>query len=296
MKTIKQIAWATDLHLDFLPRDERNAYIADLASLPIDLLLLGGDTINGMLLDECFSEMARHLPFKICFVLGNHDYYGSSIAKVQAWAKEITHASDNVFWMPEKGMVELNPSTVLIGHDGWADGRLGDFANSKVVLNDYFYIHELKGLDKKHRLEVINHLGDEAAHHVSRWLPKVLKNYQQVIFLTHIPPFYQVCRHSHTIDKDEHLPFLTCKAVGDVLLSEMKHHPHQQMLVLSGHTHRNRVRHILPNLTIVSGGADYGEPKIQKIWSGAMDGFSFSEEIPLHPLTPARLEFVKKRA
>ncbi|MBF0613041.1 MAG: phosphoesterase [Magnetococcales bacterium] len=249
-----------------------------------------------MLLDECFGEMARCLPFKICFVLGNHDYYGSSIAKVKGWAKEITHASDNLFWMPEMGMLELNPSTVLIGHDGWADGRLGDYANSMVILNDYFHISELKGLDKKHRLEVIHQLGDEAAHFVAHWLNKVLKTYQQVIFLTHVPPFHHVCRHSHNIAKDDHLPFLTCKAVGDVLLSVMKHHAQHKILVLSGHTHRNSVRHILPNLTIVTGGADYGTPKVQKIWSGEMDGFSFSEEIPMLPLTSAKLEFIKKRA
>ena len=34
----------------------------------------------------------------------------------------------------------LTKDTCLIGHDGWADGRLGDFSGSKVLLNDYVEI------------------------------------------------------------------------------------------------------------------------------------------------------------
>ena len=46
-------------------------------------------------------------------------------------------------------MVELTPEIGLSGHDCWADGRLGDYANSAVMLHDYFLIKELAGLDSQ---------------------------------------------------------------------------------------------------------------------------------------------------
>ena len=40
------------------------------------------------------------------------------------------------------GAVELHKTTI-VGHDGWYDGRLGDYDSSEVILNDHLLIAEL---------------------------------------------------------------------------------------------------------------------------------------------------------
>ena len=49
--------------------------------------------------------------------------------------------------------MELTKDAALVGVDGWADGRLGDYARSTVMLNDYLLIENIAGLDKARRLQ-----------------------------------------------------------------------------------------------------------------------------------------------
>ena len=57
---------------------------------------------------------------------------------------ETIGGSQKMVYLSQAGVVELTPSTALVGHDGWADARLGDFDHSDVVLNDYVLIDELR--------------------------------------------------------------------------------------------------------------------------------------------------------
>ncbi len=41
-------------------------------------------------------------------------------------------------------MVQLNKDTLLLGKDSWADGHYGNYANSRVMLNDSRMIQELR--------------------------------------------------------------------------------------------------------------------------------------------------------
>lgn len=83
----------------------------------------------------------------------------------------------------------------MIGHDGRADGRLGDYARSQVLLSDYRLIEELAGLDKEARRARLHAFGEEAAAHLRALLPEALRRFRRVIVLTHVPPFREACRH-----------------------------------------------------------------------------------------------------
>jgi hypothetical protein len=78
-------------------------------------------------------------------------------------------ASENLVYLSQTNVVELTPSTALVGHDGWADARLGDFDGSDVILNDFMLIDELRcwkdhhTLDKPALRQALQALGDEAA-------------------------------------------------------------------------------------------------------------------------------------
>ena len=134
-------------------------------------------------------------------------------------------------------MVPIGDDTSLVGHDSWADGRLGDYWRSAVVLNDFRLIEEFLSRGKHERLELLQTLADEAAVYFERVLPEAFARSQSVVLLTHAPPFRQACRHEREISVDDFLPFFATKVVGDVLISVMESHPDCHLRVFCGHTH-----------------------------------------------------------
>lgn len=62
--------------------------------------------------------------------MGNHDYYRGQINKVREEMITLTKTEKLLYWLPASGMQILDKSTILVGQDGWADGRLGDYQNS----------------------------------------------------------------------------------------------------------------------------------------------------------------------
>jgi hypothetical protein len=181
--------------------------------------------------------------------------------------KEISGISSYLRWLPASGPIELAPGTGLVGHDGWADGRLGDYRRSPVLLNDYRLIDDFIGLDPLRRLALLNQLGDEAAEYFQRTLPEALGRWKRLIVLTHVPPFAEAAWHMGRRSDDNWLPHFSCRAVGDVLLETARSHTDCDIRVLCGHTHSGGEVDILPNLRITTGSARYGEPGIQAEWT-----------------------------
>ena len=96
-------------------------------------------------------------------------------------------------------------------------------------------------------------------------LPDALDRFQHVLVVTHVPPFRESCWHEGRISDNDWLPHFACKAVGDVLADEMKKHLGKQMTVICGHTHGAGEAQILPNLRVLTGGAEYGNPVKQRV-------------------------------
>jgi Icc-related predicted phosphoesterase len=261
---MQRLAWATDIHLNFVRGDVR-ALCEQLRSVSPDALVITGDISEAETLERELVALDRALWMPTFIVLGNHDFYGSSIRAVRAQVTGICRGSKWLRYLPVEGVVWLGGDTALVGHDGWADGRLGDFQNSKVVLNDYLMIADLEGLDQERRLERLHKLGDEAAAYFRRLLPQALDRYLNVIVATHVPPFREACFYEGKISDDDHLPHFACAAVGDALGAVMRSRPEQRMLVLCGHTHSRGSAQVLPNLLVKSGGAIYGQPALAEV-------------------------------
>jgi predicted phosphodiesterase len=259
------IAWLTDIHLEFLEPDERRAFVDRLAESVPDIVLLGGDTGIATNFAAFLQIFEKRLACPIYFVLGNHDFYRGSIAEGRAAAERLTKSAPWLRWLPVQGIVEITKATGLIGHDSWADGRLGNGSASQVELNDYFLIKELTGLSRQRRFMELAKLGDQAAEYFRKLLPQACARFKNIILLTHVPPFREACWHEGKISDDEFLPHFACKAVGDVLVSVMTEHPECQLTVLCGHTHSSGVANILPNLSVNTGSAEYGRPRLQEL-------------------------------
>ena len=126
-----------------------------------------GDIAESHILGLALTALATLTERRIHFVLGNHDFYRGSVASTRRQVGYII--SDDLVYLSQAGIVELTPGTALVGHDEWADGRLGDLDGSDVILNDFLLIDELKHwrdtdtLDKPALRRALEALGDEAA-------------------------------------------------------------------------------------------------------------------------------------
>ena len=135
-----------------------------------------------------------------------------------------------------------------------------------MLLNDYLLIEELAGLNRRGRLDRLHQQGDAAATYFQSLLPLALGQYRRVIAAMHVPPFREACWHEGAISDDRMLPHFANKAVGDVLRGVMAAHPEHELLVLCGHTHSAGEVTVLPNLRVLTGGAAYGQPEVQRVF------------------------------
>ncbi len=263
---MQRVAWLTDIHLNFLGTQQIEAFLDSVLDYKPDALIIGGDTGEARSIVTFLQRIASHIKKPVYFVLGNHDFYFSSISQVRPAVELLSQTSPHLHWLSAAGVIELAPDTALVGHGGWSDGRCGDYEGSTVVLTDYVVIGELGGLNKFERLQKLNALGDEAAAHLRRVLPGALEKYPRVFVATHSPPFKEACWHQGKISDDDFLPHFVCQAMGDALLEIVPQYPDSDVTVLCGHTHGEGRAQVLDNLLVLTGGAEYGAPKVQQVF------------------------------
>ncbi len=189
-----RLAWATDIHLDHATESARRRFCQSVNERA-DTVVVTGDIAERHILGSALSALAEQTGQPVYFVLGNHDFYRGSVAATRRQMGYVVNDTPGLVYLSQAGVVELTPSTALVGHDGWADGRLGDLVGSDVILNDFLLIDELKhwrdhhALDKPALRQALQALGDEAAEYLRSVLAPAAKQYLKVIVATHVPPF-----------------------------------------------------------------------------------------------------------
>ncbi len=256
-----RIAWCTDIHLDHLSEKGRVRFAESLRDSTCDAVILTGDLSHAPVIRSHLAELALSLARPIWFVLGNHDFYEGSIEGVRRDVRELALRDPWLRYLPDAGAVPLDADTVLVGCDGFGDGRLGRVIETPIVLNDHLLIRELAGLPRSVLAARLAALGDQEATALSGLLAKTT-DARRVIVATHVPPFRESTWHEGAPSNDDWLPFFSCKAVGDVLRDHAEWHPQQSVVVLCGHTHSPGVAEMAPNLVVHTGAADYGRISI----------------------------------
>ena len=259
-----RVTWVTDPHLDFVPKEERDDFVALVAAEQPDALFLTGDIGRAKIILDCLGRFEKGLQCPTYFVLGNHDYYGSSISEVREKVQEFCRLRDKLVWLPAANVVELTKDICLIGHGGWGDAVAGNAWESPIVLNDWHYIRELAIFDKKERLTKLKKLGEEAASHLKKCIELAVRNYKQCLILTHVPPFREACWHNGEISDDDWAPHFTNVATGEILRQAALDNPAVAFTVFCGHTHSDGVARMEPNLLINTGDAVYRDPAVQE--------------------------------
>ena len=257
------LAWATDVHLNFLDEAKVAAYARRVAEVAPDAVLITGDIAEAHDLEPKLTVLDEVLARPIWFVLGNHDFYRGSIEQVRRLVVGLRERHPRLGWLPVCGVVPLGEGRALVGVDGWGDARLGRPESSRVWLNDFRLIADLQGLVGPPLWSKLRALGDAEAATLAPLLEQAAASHAEVVVATHVPPFREACWHEGKVSDDEWLPYFTCRAVGNVLLAAARARPEVTFTVYCGHTHGGGVSQLLPNLTVHTGGARYGTPEFQ---------------------------------
>jgi predicted phosphohydrolase len=269
-----RLVWATDIHLDHVDPDQAMGFLDAIKSKKGDGLLLGGDMSSAGNLAEDLTLIADTVDQPVYFVLGNHDFYGGSIAGTRRVTGNL--ASSGLNWLPSCGCLEIAPGVGLVGIGGWGDARNGNHENSAVMLTDYFVIAELKAVydtesgemtlrSQPALKEKLRALGRESAATLRPQLTEAAARFNQVIVLTHVPPFPEAAWHEGAPSADDWLPGFSCRAMGEELFRIAEEYPDSEFTVLCGHTHGDGVARILPNLVVHTQGAEYGQPGFKMV-------------------------------
>jgi len=260
-----KLAWATDIHFDHARIAAANIFMAAVKESDCDALVITGDISVAHLLEGHLGLLTT-IGKPVYFVLGNHDYCGSSIQYVQETTRKVAKKYKNLTWLTESKIVNLTEKSCLIGHDSWADGRFGNTTKWWVDMLEYRYTSDFMGLDHYGILRVLNRLGDEAALQLSIKAENATKKYDTIYVATHTPPFIEATWHMGLHSDNAHLPHFACKAVGEALVKVMKKHTDKKMIILCGHTHGGGHAEILPNLIVETGPAEYKSPVMGPIF------------------------------
>ncbi len=263
---MKRIIWLTDLHLNAAQPPLVDALLHQIKVENPEALLIAGDVADGTGFIKYLPRLAEQLTGPVYFVLGNHDFYGGSIATNRALADELARRHPQLIYLTTAtAPIALTPTTALIGHDGWSDGQSGDFLNSDVLLNDFVLIDELNGLPPTALLEKLRALGQEGANHLKQQLEMALQTHSHVIAVTHPPPTREGARYNGNTADDSWAPHFVSQAIGDTLAPVMLEHPEKQLTLYCGHAHHGAEVEILPNFHSTTGRTKVGIPRIQQV-------------------------------
>lgn len=252
----QRLAWATDVHLNFLDDEAVERFCTHVRASSPEALLLSGDISEAPHLRRHLDALDAGVGVPIHYVLGNHDYYKGSIEEVR---RRVGSAAGT--YLPTSDVVRIGEAA-LTGCDGWGDARLGDPEGTRLMLNDFIHIEELAGKLGVTLRATLRALGDREAEIATARLEEAVAVAEHVVFATHVPPFRGACWHDGAVSNDEWLPYFSCKAVGEVLERVAKAHPKHLFTVLCGHTHSAGEVQVLDNLVVRTGGAVYGKPEL----------------------------------
>lgn len=257
-----RLLWSTDIHLNFIYKPH---LFGEALAEEGDAVVITGDISEAPTLASDLSELEKGFKKPIYFVLGNHDYYKGSFDSVHKTVRNLKNP--NLTWL-RNNLIELNPSTALVGHEGWYDAQYGNPYDSNVTLYDWRIIKDLQNASfmRDTLLSKLQELGQKAATEAQIKLEEALQKYEKVIFATHVPPFDKACWHRGSLSDPDWMPWFTCKAMGYTLGQLANKYPSKELLVLCGHTHSPGEYQHAPNLKVLTGKSDYGNPQIAKIF------------------------------
>lgn len=259
-----RLAWLTDPHFDHVSFDRFERLAEQIRTQGVDGLLLTGDISQA---DDVLFQLQRlqaAIGTPIYYVLGNHDFYGGTIEQVRHAATMATHPG--LHYLSTSESITLGNCVGLVGDDGWGDATVGDYDRSPVRLADFRLIDDFRHTAQEQWRELLARLGRQSRERLLPKLRSAAERCSHVYVLTHVPPFREACWYEGQTTDDLWAPFFVCGAVGEALREAAALHRTTRFTVLCGHTHHGGIATIAENLTVVTGGTQYGSPAISDVF------------------------------
>lgn len=257
------MVWTTDLHLNSVPPRAWERWVRTISALKADGLVITGDISEGDDVVPQLQRIASEINLPIYFVLGNHDFYGSTF---QATRQNVIHAcraSSQLHYLTDLSALAVSAGTYLLGEDGWADGTVGNYEESTIHLNDFQRIGDFKACGQFAWKQKLKDIGSDSAKRLRNKLDQLAPDTHQVLILTHAPPFRDACWYEGKTTDDNWAPFFVAGQVGNALIEFSIQRPDCKVTVLCGHTHHAGIAKIADNLQVHTGAAVLGQPSIE---------------------------------
>lgn len=261
--TMSRIAWATDIHLDSAFPVMVDEFVTAIRESKATGLILTGDIANGDCVTTWVCDLQNRLGIPIYFVLGNHDVWGRRIEDVHREVAKI--CDDDIRWLNTSGAIALAPATVLVGGDGWYDGRAGSYYTSGFKINDMSTIIDFRRIGADSAKALMERLADTTTNRVARLAREAAEKYANVVIATHVPPFIRACRNRGQSTSNDALPYYCNYRMGEVLVDVAYEYPGTKFTILAGHTHGRGEYSPVENLVCRVGGAEYMRPELQAV-------------------------------
>jgi len=283
MTTKFRLGWITDPHLDFVHIEGLRSLYGKINNQDIDALVITGDIAEGPTIDAYMRFLTQSVKAPVFFVLGNHDYFGSTFTGVRVnmvanWSNFNEHGKQLVkhtgTWLPgatpnngPNSFVQLTSDVALCGHDGWYDGLYADWFKSEVIMPDYRCITDLKLLPRQDLFDKLQELAKESADYAEKVLPLAFDaGNSHVFFATHVPTFPENSVYNGMISDNHWMPHFSNKHLGDALLKIMASYPEKKLTILQGHSHGKTQFHPKPNIVSHTGFAKYRSPALNNVF------------------------------
>jgi Icc protein len=258
------LAWAADLHLEFLSPGKFDFFLQSLRDVKADGLLVCGDISTTPRLQQRLTALST-IGKPVYFVLGNHDYYRGCFEKTTALVEATCREHRALRWLSLGEIIPLTSRAALLGHEGWGDGRAGLGARTMIGMNDFVLIEDLRILDREQLFTKLEALGRASARYAEEVIVRAARSFEHLVFATHVPPFVEAAQYHGAPTSPDFLPFYVNVSLGEVLLRLARSLPTKRFDVLCGHTHGAFEYDVAPNLKIRVAGASYGDPKVEGV-------------------------------
>jgi 3',5'-cyclic-AMP phosphodiesterase len=260
---VPSFLWVTDPHFNFLGASAWGYFKHRLAFYPkVVPLVITGDIAESRDFSKYLQELEQDR--NVYFVLGNHDFYGDSIAATRGHARS---RPGYLEWRNEP--VRLSDTACLVGVDGWYDFKEGAGAGTQLRMSDWELITDFKDKPMPSIAKMSALLARQSAKLALKKLELAFAKYKTVYLATHVPPFLGASLSPRRLPSDEDwAPVMVNTALGEALRfirSDSSVH------VLCGHTHTEACMVVsvsgVPNrgdLWVSAGRANYGEVFIKE--------------------------------
>lgn len=194
----------------------------ELINCDSDIIVIAGDYSKGTNLKNVLINLHYATKGKpILFVLGNHEFYGSSRKSFEPFIKNITKTYPNIHILCED--IVIIDNVVFLGSTGWWDGSYGQFTEETMMgLNDFRMIYDI--MDNENGIA----WGNKAREFFENNLMFYTQQDMKVVCISHHMPHTQCV---HPMFANDKLNVFFCNNWNDIIGY------YEPNLWIHGHTH-----------------------------------------------------------